>query len=177
MSETIKAGSHRALQRARCGADRITETKRQRFLDMLAASCNVRMAAEAAGATASSFYRLRRREPGFADTWQEAIAIGYHRLEEALLEYALSRVEAEDIDPDRADPEAVARSIVGKLDRRTVSMEDLRFALSLLNRHRAAAEGRARIPRGTHRATAEETDAALRKHLDTLARQLKNHGA
>lgn len=177
MSEHIRAGSHRVLQRARRTSDRITKEKRQRFLDMLAATCNVGMASEAAGAAASSFYRLRRREPGFADAWQEAIAIGYHRLEEALLAYALSQVEAEDIDPERADPETIARSIVGKLDRRTVSMEDLRFALSLLNRHRAAAEGRAAIPRGTHRATAEETDAALCKHLDTLARQLKKHGA
>jgi hypothetical protein len=177
VSEHIRAGNHRALQRARRTSHRITETKRQRFLDTLAATCNVCMAAEAAGAAASSFYRLRRRDTAFADAWQEAITTGYHRLEEALLDYALSRVEAHAIDPDAADPATVGRSEVGKLARRTVSATDLQFALALLGRHRAMAEGRARLIRSAHRATAEETDAALRKHLDVLARQLKKHGA
>ena len=175
MSETIRPSGYRALQRTEPRPGQITEAKRQRFLDTLAETCNVRVSAEASGMDRNSFYR--RRDAGFADAWQAAMAIGYLRLEEALLHYALSRIEADAIDPDRADPDAVAASAVGRLSERRVPVEELRFIAALLERHRTMAEGRARTPRGTRRATAAETDAALRKHLDTLARQTTKHGA
>jgi len=173
MTEKITSGNGRALQRMAVNDRGFTVDKRRSFLDMLAATCNVRTSAEAAGVALSSCYRLRARDAGFAQAWQAAMAIGYARLEEALLNYALWRVEAEAIDADAA----VEGSLVGKLTRRTVSAADLQFALALLNRNRAMAEGRALAGRGTQRATADETDAALRKQLDVLARQMKKHGA
>ena len=120
----------------------------------------------------SSCYRLRARDQGFADAWRQALTIGYDRLEEALLDYALSRVEAEEIDPETVDPVAIEGSVMTALADRSVSKTDLQLALSLLNRHRAAVEGRRVAARGARRATAEETDAALTRKLDALARQL-----
>jgi hypothetical protein len=146
--------------------------KRKRFLDALAATCNVRIAAGAAGIALSSCYRLRARDRSFADAWQQALAIGYDRLEDALLDYALSRIEADEIDPEAVDPAAIEGSAVVALARRSVSNADLQFAIGLLNRHRAAVEGRRLGGRGARRATAEETDAALTRKLDALARQL-----
>lgn len=172
MGEKITAGNGRALQRQKIASTGFTEKKRQRFLDTLAATCNVRMSAAAAGVGLSSCYRLRTRDASFADAWRTALAIGYDRLEAALLDYALSRVEAQAIDPDAADPAAVEESAVGVLATGQVTNADLQFAVSLLNRHRAAVEGRAPAGRGARRASAEETDAALRRKLDSLARRL-----
>jgi hypothetical protein len=58
------------------------------FLDHLAACANVTAAAAAAGVGVSTVYDARRREPGFARQWDEAIEIGYATLEALLLERA-----------------------------------------------------------------------------------------
>lgn len=169
----IVAGNQRALQ---VRATRITAAERQLFLDTLAATCNVSTAQRAAGRSLSGFYKLRERDPEFAAQWQRALAIGYDRLEQALLTYALKRVEAAEIDPDAADRAAVEGSLVKALETRGVSAAELQFALNLLSRHRAAAEQRAPAGRGAPRVSAEETDAALIAKLDRLARQMARHG-
>ena len=56
------------------------------FLLALAATANVRLSARAAGFASASFYARKRRNPGFAREWQKALALGYDRLELALLE-------------------------------------------------------------------------------------------
>lgn len=168
----ITAGNGRVLQRMAIGDSGFTAAKRKGFLDALAATCNVSIAARAAGMALSSCYRLRSRDASFAEAWRAALAIGYERLEEALLDYALSRLEVQEIDPDAADPAVTAGSAVTALAERNVSNADLQFALALLTRHRATAEGRRVHGRGARRATAAETDAALKRKLDSLARRL-----
>jgi hypothetical protein len=169
----IAPGNGRALQ---VRAARFTSEARRVFLDTLAATCNVSAAQRACGMGITACYRLRARDPEFAAAWQQALAIGYDRLEQALLHYSLERVEAAEIDPDAADRAAVEGSVVRALETRTASAEELRFALALLNRHRAAAEQRAPAGRGAPRVSAEETDAALTAKLDRLARQMAGHG-
>jgi hypothetical protein len=176
MDEKITGGSSRALQCIPIAPSGFTKRKRQRFLDALAATCNVRMAAEAAGVDKSTAYRLRERDQSFADAWQTALGIGYFRLEDALLGYAVSRIEANEVDPDNADSNVIERSAAHRLSGGVVSVDELRFFLALLNRHRET-EGRKRTGRRAPRATPEETDAALRKHLDVLARQIAKNGA
>ena len=176
MELKISATTGRALQVNAADPSRFTQEKRRRFLDALAATCNVRMAAEAAGVAHSSCYRLRERDASFADAWQTAVGIGYFRLEDALLGYAVARIEATEIDPERADPAVIERSALGMLSRAVVPIDELRFFLALLNRHRET-DGRALPGRRARRATPEETDAALRKHLDVLARQIGKNGA
>ncbi|RZM10081.1 MAG: hypothetical protein EOP67_68960, partial [Sphingomonas sp.] len=66
-----------------------TMAKRERFLDTLAATAHVKMAAAAAGINRTNAYRLRRRDPVFAELWLQALELGYQRLEDELLSLAL----------------------------------------------------------------------------------------
>jgi hypothetical protein len=59
--------------------------RRETFLGRLAASCNVRMAAEAAGVTVRCVYQRRMRDAGFRAEWQAALEQGYARLEAMLI--------------------------------------------------------------------------------------------
>jgi len=65
---------------------RIGQAARQAFLAALSATANVRLAARAAGFAHSSFYRLRDHDPAFAREMRLALAMGYDRIELALLE-------------------------------------------------------------------------------------------
>src|SRR3546814_16779491 len=51
------------------------------FLDALAESSNVAASARAADIAANAMYRERRRNPGFAARWHEALCEGFARLE------------------------------------------------------------------------------------------------
>lgn len=150
---------------------RFNKAKRKRFLDTLAGTCNVTLAVRAAGVAASSCYRARLRDADFAAAWDAAIKNGYQRLEEALLDYALARLAGDAPAPDLADPERV-HSALPSLAERNISTGDLQFALALLNRQRASAEGPSRRARGVKIASPAETDAALRRKLDQLARRM-----
>ncbi|MCM8729692.1 hypothetical protein ACFO8O_01735 [Hephaestia sp. GCM10023244] len=178
MADATKiAGSrNRAVQIRNRRRDGFTAQARQTFLDTLAATCNVTASAKAAGVTVATCYWQRKRIPEFALAWQEALSIGYERLEAALLEYVIARVATDRIDPTAADPTAIKDSVVTALENRTVSIAELQFALMLLNRHEAGAQGRAVSRKGTKRASAAETDAALTRKLDALARQMASHG-
>jgi hypothetical protein len=57
-----------------------------RFLALLAGSCNVKAACREIGLAFSSAYAHRNRWPGFARRWDEAIEIGYMQIEASLLE-------------------------------------------------------------------------------------------
>src|SRR3546814_8932107 len=52
------------------------------FLDALAASSNVAASARAAGISGNAMYRERRRNPGFAARWHEALCEGFARRSE-----------------------------------------------------------------------------------------------
>src|SRR3546814_5335822 len=93
-----------------------------------------------AGVPVSTCYRWGHQHAAFAEAGQEALAIGYDRLETALLDYALACVEAPPIDPEAADPEAIGRSLVTRLRERTISPAELQFAMAMLGRHEAAAK-------------------------------------
>lgn len=74
------------VQMRRRLATAISPEAETRFLLALAASANVRLAARAAGFASASFYARKRRNPGFAREWAEALAVGYERLQLTLLE-------------------------------------------------------------------------------------------
>lgn len=174
MDETITGCAGRSVQRRTIPAKGWTKARRQLFLDTLAATCNVRRSIEAAGMTSSGAYQLRRRDPDFAALWNEALAIGYQRLEEALLERALGSVNDIAIGID-ADDEGGTIVPGSGFSARRLGSADVQLALSLLNRHRAAAEwgGKASTGRGRARSTPEEIDARLTRQLDSLAKRLK----
>lgn len=179
MDVFIGANNRRPLQVRRCTKAGWTKRRRTVFLDTLAQTCNVSMAEKAAGVANRSAYALRKRDAGFAALWHEALTAGYGRLEEALLGHALQAINdiviADDacapfsID-DETPPSGAARLVAPRLPDASV-----RLALALLDRHRRTVEGTGAIrgPRKIATATMEETDAALRKKLDVLARKLK----
>lgn len=65
-----------------------TDERRATFLEDLAENCNVSNACREAGLSTTTAYALRRRDEGFRQAWDEALCIGYDRLEQAMLHRA-----------------------------------------------------------------------------------------
>lgn len=133
---------------------RWTAGMKDRFLDHLAATCNVKASAAEIGVDPVSVYRLRRNDPRFAGQWADALAAGYEMLETQLVGHALAGGGA--VIDNGADA-------IGPIDK------DL--ALRLLSAHRGQIGGKA--PRGgpkRHVATRQETDAAILRKLAAMAR-------
>lgn len=133
---------------------RWTKKMRAAFLDHLAATCNVRGAAESIGVDPVSVYLLRRREPAFADAWGEALALGYEMLETQLVGHALAGGDPGGMLANGADTRAGPISV------------DLAMRLLVLHRN---ADGKPR--RGGARpqyATREDTDRVLLAKLADL---------
>ena len=108
-----------------------------RFLAVLAATCNVRAACAAVGIGASSAYAHRRRWPAFAARWRDAVEQGYLRLECGLIEAAGNFLSGEGV-PD-------AESLTG------MTVQD---AIHLLHMHRQEVRGIGK----PHRPRAREPD-------------------
>jgi hypothetical protein len=131
---------------------RWTKKKRAVFLDELAGTCNVRAAAAAAEVTPQSFYRLRRKDPAFAEEWHEALLAGYEMLETELLGHLLSGSGEETID----------RPGGGKLN--------VCDAMHLLKLHRDNLQGKWRGGPPIRRADPEDTNKAILKKLEAIDR-------
>jgi hypothetical protein len=105
MGEAIEQADRRLkIQRDRQGAqvravrkDGWTAQRRKTFMETLAATCNVSEAARAAGMNLSSAYYQKRRDPGFAREWAQALSVGYAELEALLLRQALFGTEEEEV--------------------------------------------------------------------------------
>lgn len=67
-----------------------TEKRERRFLDHLAATCNVSASLREVGATAALVYRHRQKSAQFRAAWDHALSEGYARLEAMLLDRALN---------------------------------------------------------------------------------------
>ncbi|OWK27762.1 hypothetical protein [Sphingomonas dokdonensis] len=141
------------------GTERIaghtTRLRQLRFAKVLAETCNVAAAAAAAGRTLATVHRWRSVDAAFAAAWDEALAIGYDRLENALLVYAIGKVDG------------VAAGAAGA----SISNGDLQLAVGMLQRHRAATSGRRGQTLPVRMPTEAESDAALKRALDGLARR------
>jgi hypothetical protein len=77
--------------------DGFTPELRQRFLETLALTSNVSEAARVVGRNLSTVYYLKRRDPGFARAWKQALAIGHEELKTLMLRQALFGTEDEEI--------------------------------------------------------------------------------
>lgn len=113
----------------RTSGKRWSDEAEARFLDVLAASCNVSASAEAAGFSKEALYRRRRTDPGFAQRWQAALDQGYARIELLLVQRAGEALEG--LVPD---PEAPLAAMT------------VREAIMVLQLHRASVKGDARAP-------------------------------
>jgi hypothetical protein len=84
------------LQLRRTQPGGLTRAGEQVFLAALSATANVRLSAAAAGFSHATFYARRRTSPGFAREMRLALAMGYDRLELALLETGLVESHVDD---------------------------------------------------------------------------------
>jgi hypothetical protein len=178
MSEHLGRGDARPIQKRKVRANGWTKTRRETFLSVLADSCNVKHATAAAGMTSGGVYQLRKRDPAFAKLWADALEVGYDRLETALLERALIGVNAIDMDAvvDAADAGVPDKIVPGSgFTASSLAPGAVQLALALLNRHRRDGGSRPATQRGRW-PTPEETDAALNKQLDALAKRLAKRG-
>lgn len=165
----IVAGNGRTLQRQQSRGWKFDAVARQRFLDTLAATCNVCESARTAGVALTTAYRARQRDARFAKAWQRALEIGYERLEIATLGYLLDRMDGEAIDPEAAPADAA--DLTKKMRAQNVSAAEMQLVMAMLARRHGAID---RAPhRGGRIATAEETDALIAKKLDALGRDRK----
>ena len=80
----------RRVQIARARLRQITPRVEERFLAVLAATCNVKAACREAGISFGAMYAHRKRWPGFARRWDEAVEIGALQLEFALVAHAMN---------------------------------------------------------------------------------------
>lgn len=167
MNETEQGGNRRPV---RIGS--FNKAKRKRFLDTLAETCRVNLAVRAAGVARSSCYRARVRDPAFAAAWDEALGIGYQQLEEALLAYALARIAGSAPDADAAELDPSTQGAATAQPAPNVTSSDLNLAITLLNRRRDGISAKTSIAQSVKMASAAETDAALRRKLDRLARRM-----
>lgn len=87
-NERITGGNKRKIQKRRAPRCAFNAARRQVFLDHLASCANVTASAKAAGVGVSTVYDARRRDPVFAEQWEEALQMGYATLESLLLERA-----------------------------------------------------------------------------------------
>lgn len=101
----VNGGRNRITQARTVRKDGWTAARREGFLLALSMTANVTTSAVSVGITPSGAHALRRREPGFAALWGEALASGYDRLEEALLTATLAGL--------RGDPAGVVLEDAG----------------------------------------------------------------
>lgn len=80
------SGGGRRVQIARARLKQWTPRIEERFLSVLAATCNAKAAYIAVGMSRASAYTHRKRWPAFARRWDEAVVEGYARIEGALIE-------------------------------------------------------------------------------------------
>lgn len=133
-----------------------SQQKKTRFLDHLAATCNVTEAAGVISVDLPSLYALRRADPGFLAAWQDALEAGYTMLETKLVGHAL----------------AGGGSVITNGATAEIGPIDVTLALQLLGFHKGGVADRPRRGRAPlARARPDETDAAILKKLRAMEKR------
>lgn len=122
------SGGRGGPQRRAVRTDGWTAKRRALFLETLADTANVREAARVAGMGKTAAYGYRRRNPGFAKAWAQALDVAFDELGTLLLRHALFGTEQVEITEDEK----------GEIKARKVKREiPLTLAHKLLQDHRA----------------------------------------
>lgn len=157
------SGGGRRTQLARARVRQWTAHEERRFCDVLAQTCNVKLACKAAGLSPVSAYAHRHRNRDFADAWDAALEDGFLALETGLLENALRTLGPLVGD---ADPDQEPGDWKPALPMEPISFDD---AVRLLGLHRAGRTGMGkRAGRVPGRMPQEAIEAALLKRLKAL---------
>ena len=140
-----------AIGKARDG---LSPTRRRRFLEALAESCNVSHAARVARISSSAIYRHRAQDASFRLQWGEALATGYAQLEMAMLERALI---------------GKPKAIIVDGESQTIRDYDDRIGIALLKMHRETVR---EIEAGVDGIEADEAAERILMRLRRLRAQL-----
>lgn len=172
----LTGSEQRVAQKRRVHPGGWTKARRETFLGVLAQTCNVAQATRATGLCPSAPYELRRRDQAFATLFAEALALGYERLEAALINHALVGLNAIDVAalpaPERDALSAggeIAAAMPGVAPTAEVTRAGIELALALLKHHRPSVQGdgKRRVPVALP--TAAESDRQLLARLQMLA--------
>ncbi len=144
---------------------RWTTARRRQFLEALAVSADAGVAARAVGETLGAVRSLRRRDRAFGEAWDQAIGAAHALVEEGLLRRMLALLAAGDGEGGEAGAGTTGLSITPPL-----APTEVQFYLKLLARRDALARA-GDAGSDAARASAAETDAALERALDGLARR------
>lgn len=144
---------------------RWTLARRRQFLAALAVSADAGAAARAVGETLRAARTLRARDRAFGEAWDDAIGAAHALVEEGLLRRMLTLLAAEEVEGGEAGAGTTGLSITPPL-----SATEVQFYLKLLARRDALAKAGDGAGEAA-RADAAETDAALERALDGLARR------
>lgn len=98
----VRGTNGRRVQVARARLRQWTPRSEDRFLAVLAATCNVDAACAEVGLSPASAYEHRKRWPAFARRWREAIKLGSIRLQFAQVQYAGNPASSLDL-PEAAE--------------------------------------------------------------------------
>ncbi|RYY46399.1 MAG: hypothetical protein EOP59_02905 [Sphingomonadales bacterium] len=170
MGELVVNKQDGRLQRKRAPrANYFGPAKRQAFLDGLAYSCNVRASAGFAGVDITTVYYHRTRDAEFARQWQEAVEVGYDRLEALVLEHGGAGQALLPPDPERARNRCEAEAVAEPLP-----PFDFERAIRILAQYRRRRAGEPMRPGGPplRYATREETNASLIKLLEGVRKRM-----
>jgi hypothetical protein len=142
----VRYGPTGRAKRIKTGGSQWSEEAEEQFLDVLASSANVRMAAAATGFTTPTAYWHRRRRPDFAARWSEALAQGYARLEILLVEAACRTMEG-------VDEAGVSTSLdISGQDEKLFAAMTVDQAMQVLRAHRNEVRGDGRRGPGRYAA-------------------------
>jgi len=89
----VTPGPRRRWQARRQRQSRFTRARKEIWLEHFAATCDVTAACEAAGISINTVYRHRRDDPTFRAGWEEALELGYARLEAEALAQRIAAME------------------------------------------------------------------------------------
>lgn len=105
-----------------------TPAKRTLFLETLGMTSNVTYSAQTAGMNPAGAYKLRHRDAGFAEQWEQALSDSYARLEEQALECALRtltgnrRLDGSEVAEGEGGPVLQERTILTLMGQRRQSV-------------------------------------------------------
>lgn len=143
---------------------RWTLARRRQFLAALAVSADAGAAARAVGETLWAARTLRARDRAFGEAWDAAIGAAHALVEEGLLRRMLALLAGEQ------EGGEVGAGTTGLSITPPLSATEVQFYLKLLARRDALAKAGDGVSEAA-RADAAETDAALERALDGLARR------
>lgn len=150
---TLVGGKKPLLKKA--GKRNWTKAKAEKFLTVLAETCNVSEACRQARVSSAHAYRKRQTDAAFRAGWLEAVGTAYERLELMLLERAFNGTE----------------KVITRKDGSEERMREYsdQLALALLKMHRAtAAQAKSELPA----ADLEEIRERLLKKFERLQKRL-----